>query len=379
MKLKRNAIANYMQSSAPVVNNAAANIDIYEPQTLHQPFQKRMPVTTFLRDTFFPGYQTFSTKHVLMDFVKNNQSVAPFIAEGSGSINIRRQGYKTKIYEAPYISLSAPYDVNLLQGRLPGESVFNSGLTPEERALRLMQQDYNELDDRITRKEEVMVAEVMQRGSTTVTGFVDDTATKVRTDTVDYDFDNLIDLSGGGQWNQNSSKKYNDLYEAVTLVRQGGYNPEIAILGEMATRNLLADEAFMNHYMDKRFAQFGSINPQLNLQNGNGYAYIGRLTELGLDLFSYIAWYFDEVDQKLKPYIKPNKVIVGTRNMGEMLYGAITMIPEGSNDFATYESPRVPKVTINRENDVKKLHLKSRPLPKPFDVSSWSVIDTVRE
>ncbi|RXZ84590.1 hypothetical protein EBB07_00810 [Paenibacillaceae bacterium] len=377
MKLKQSAIMNRLRGGFSSPQNAAGpNVNINEPQTMLRPHSKRMPVTTFMRDTFFPGFDTFPTKHVLMDFYKNKQRAAPFVAEGARSVNVRRDGFKTQIYTAPFIDINKPYDVDLLQGRLPGENPFNSGVTPEERALVHMQNDYNELDDQITRREEVMVSDLLQSGTVTVTGYIDDTATQVRTDTIDYGFDNLIDLTGSGKWNQATSKKYDDLDEAVSLVRKAGYNPEIAILGQAATRQLLADERFTKQYMDLRFAQFGAINPQLNLQNGNGYAYIGRLTELGIDLYQYIAWYWDDTDEELKPYISPEKVIVGARNIGEMVYGAITQIPEGSDNFVTIEATRVPKVTVNRENDTKKLLLKSRPLPKPFDVDSWAVINT---
>lgn len=376
MKLRQSTIMNTLLGGRPQNAVQGSGVSIYEPQTMTSPFSKRMPVTTFIRDTFFPGVQTFPTKHVLMDFKKNKQRVAPFVAEGSKPINIRRDGYQTEIYTPPFISLSAPYDVDLLQARLPGEGVFNSGMTPEERALLLMQNDYNELDDMITRREEVMASELLQSGIVSVSGYIDDTATKVRTDTVDFGFDNVLNLTGGSQWNQSTSKKYDDLYEAVTLVRKAGYNPERVILGEQAARNLLADEAFMNKYMDKRYAQFGAINPQLNITNGNGYAYIGHLTELGIDLYQYIAWYWDDTDGKLKPYIEPNKVIVGTPNLGELMYGAITQIPEDSINFVTIEAPRVSKVTVDRNVDTKSLILKSRPIPKPFDVDSWAVINT---
>lgn len=381
MKIKASSIQNHLGAGRAIQNSAThdgGDINIYEPQTMQPAFNKRMPVTTFLRDTFFPSDQTFPTKHVLMDFKKNQQTVAPLVAEGSKPVNIRRQGYQTKIYTAPFINLSAPYDVDFLQARLPGETVFG-GMTPEQRALVLMQQDFADLDDMVTRREELMAAQLMQTGTVTLTGFVDDTATEVRTDTINFQFDNIVNLIGGDQWNQSTSKKYEDLLAAVSKVRRGGYNPTMAILGEKAWANLRQDSDFMNQYMDLRYAQFGSINPQLNLQNGNGYMYIGRLTELGIDLYQYIAHYYDDTDKELKPFIEPNKVIVGSQNTGEMLFGAITMIPEDSNNFVTIESARASKVVVNRENDTKSLIVKSRPVPKPYDVASWAVINTVQE
>lgn len=376
MKIPKSMVCNQMIRPQNAATVTGGEINIYEPQTMQPAIQKRMPVTTFLRNTFFPGFSTFPTETVLMDFYKNRQKIAPFVAEGSKPVNIRRDGYETKVYKAPYIAISAPYDTKLLQTRLPGEQVFG-GMTAEERALALMQRDYQELDDMIVRREEAMIADLLQNGKVTITGYVDDSATKVRTETVDYNFDNVINLTGANKWSDPTSDKYEDLYQAVSMVRKSGFNPTIVVLGEGAWNNLRKDSNFMDKYMDLRYAQFGMINPQLSLRNGNGFAYIGRLSELGVDLYQYLAWYYDETTQSLKPYIEPDKVIVGATNIGEMLYGATTHIPEDSIDFVTVEGPRAPKVTVNRETDTKSLIVKSRPLPKPYDVGAWAVINTV--
>jgi hypothetical protein len=227
----------------------------------------------------------------------------------------------------------------------------------------------------IVRREELMIAEAMQTGSVTATGYIDDSATQVRTDTIDYGLENVINLTGKSQWSNSASNKYADLLRAVTLVRQAGYNPTVAILGENAWMYLREDDNFMKK-LDLRFAQFGEINPQLNIRNGNGYAYVGRLTELGLDLYTYLAWYYDEQTQTLKPYIDKDKVIVAAENIGEMLYGANTIIPPDSDNFVTVEAPRVAKVNVDRNTDTKSLVVKSRPIPKPFDVGAWAVINT---
>lgn len=377
MKVRQGVVMNHIRNRFNMASVQGGDMNIYTPQTMLRPVTKRMPVTTFIRDTFFPGFETFPTKHVVMDFYKNKQRVAPFVAEGSRPINIRREGYRTEFYTPPFINISVPYDTDLLQTRLPGEQVFG-GMSPEERAMAMMQQDYQELDDMIVRREEVMAAELLQYGTVTVTGYVDDSATQVRTDTIDYGFENVINLTGSSQWNQPDADPYADLEAAANLVRQGGYNPEVVVLGEEAARRLLQNERILK-LLDVRNAFFGEINPQLNLQNGNGYAYLGRLAGLGLDLYQYLAWYYDETTENLKPYIEPNKVIVGSRDLGEMLYGANTIIPEDSINFVTVEGPRVAKVTVNRDTDTKSLIVKSRPIPKPFDVSAWAVINTVAE
>lgn len=378
MKIKQSQLMNRAGVRRPqnVANIQGGNINIYEPQSTLPAFQRRMPVTTWIRDTFFPSVQTFPTKHVLMDFYKNRQRVAPYVAENSKSINIKRDGFRTDIYTAPYINISRPYDVDLLQNRQFAEQVFNSPMTPEDRAIALMQRDYNELDDMITRREELQAAELLQTGIVTITGYVDDTATVVRTDRIDYGFDNIINLTGTSQWNGSNPDMLGDLDDAASLVRGAGYDPAFAMFGKNAALRFLQDEKILR-LMDYRRADFGSLAPEERLVNGNGYTYLGRLRKPGIDLFQYDANYFDDTEDALLPYIDPDRVVVGARNLGEMLYGAITQIPEGSDNFVTYEGTRVPKVTIDRNSDTKSLILKARPVPKPFDVGSWAVINTI--
>lgn len=375
MKVKANALRSFINGTRANAAVSGGDINIHQPQTMLPVYKKRMPVTTFLLDTFFPTFATFDTKYVLVDYKKNHQRVAPFVVEGSNPVNIKKDGYRTQLYEPPYINISDPYDVGLLQSRLPGEAVFG-GLSPDQRALYYMQESYNEMDDMIVRREELMAAQLLQTGKVVVEGYVDDSAKKVRIDTLDYEFDNVINCTGNDQWDESTSKKYEHLEAAVTLVRQAGYNPTRAIFGSGAWKNLRADDNFMSKYMDIRRAIYGEFNPSLNINNGNGYMYIGNLTELGLDLFVYLAWYYDEATNTLKPYIDDDTVIVGAPGLGEMLYGANTIIPEGSIDFVTVRGRRCTKVTVNREDDTKKLIMKSRPIPKPFDVSAWAVINT---
>jgi hypothetical protein len=374
MKVSQTGFINSLRGR--VVNQAditGGNVNIYQPRTMAPAFRKKMPVTTFLRDRYFPGVTIFDTKHVDMDYYKGGQEVAPFVLDGAGPVNIKRNGFKTKAYTAPFINIGCPYDVDLLQTRLPGEELYG-GLTPEERAARLLAEDYQDLDDRITRREEVMSAQCLQTGIVTLTGYSDDAGEVAKTDTLDFDFDNNVTLTGTSRWGQSGSDKYGVLEENVELVRQAGYNPVDVILGSNAKKLLLADDKFISRYFDRRNANFGALNPQLNIDNGNGYAFLGQLTELGVNLWVYLAWYKD-MDGTVKSYIDDNRVLILPENIGEFLYGAVTLIPEGSDNFVTVAGTRVPKVTVNRVNDTKQLSVKSRPVVKPNDVTAWVSID----
>lgn len=348
-------------------------VNLYDPRSMAGVYERRAGVTTFLRDLFFPSTRTYPTENIDVDFYKGTQAVAPFVAPNVGGINVERLGYETKTYKPPLTSPQRPISKDVLQPRLPGETI-HTAMTPEERQNYYLQKDAQELDDMISRREEVMVSQLMTTGVINVRGYIDEDKTKYIDDNIDFQFSNKILCTGNDQWSQSTSKKLEDLEEACEIVRQAGYNPQHAIFGKNAWSYLENDEKFQKLY-DIRRADWGQLMPQLNLTNGNGYMYLGYLRKPGLFLWQYIAWYLDE-NGRLVPYIPDDIVVVAPEGIGEMCYGAVTQLEEDKR-YHTYEATRVPKVIADIKNDIMLYRLSSRPLPKPFDVDSWAVINTV--
>ena len=103
--------------------------------------------------------------------------------------------------------------------------------------------------------------------------------------------------------------------------------------------------------------------------------FLGYLAKPGLYLWQYVAWYLNE-EGNLVPYIPDDHIVIAPEGVGEMCYGAVTQL-EKDERYHTYEATRVPKIIADVKNDVMLYRLTSRPLPKPHDVDSWAVIDTV--
>lgn len=350
-------------------------IDMSKPRSMAQPYEKNMPVTTFFRDTFFPVVNTYPNDKIDMDFRKGGYIIAPFVANKVGGINIGRRGFETKSYSPPRIAPERILTPEVLQPRSMGETV-HSTMTPEERQDYFMQQDAQELDDSITRREEVMCAQLVSTGVISVRGYIDDNINNYVDDDIDYQLpeDNLITLTSGEKWDQATSKKYDDMEEAVEVVLKGGYNPSFCVLGQTAWKHLRADEKFMK-MLDTRAFDIGLIKPELRTQNGNGLKYVGNLPELGLELWVYYAWYLD-YDGVVKPIFPVDKVSILPATLGSMEYAAITQLEEDKR-YHTYEGTRVPKIIANVDGDVMKYRLSSKPMPKPYDVTSWATIDVV--
>lgn len=344
------------------------NINLFTPRSISAPFEKNMPVTTFIRDTFFGQVNTYPTDKIDMDFRKGGYQIAPFVASRVGGINMARQGYETRTYTPPKIAPERVLSPDILQPRLPGENVHTT-MTPEDRQEYFLQRDAQELDNAITRREEVMCGQLISSGIISVRQYTDDDLSSYFDDDIDYQVpsSNLVTLTGDDKWNGATSKIYENLEDGVDLILKAGYTPEYCILGQDAWSEMRKDPTIIE-MMNKLKFDVGIIKPELRTQNGNGLKYCGTLPELGIDLYVYYAWYKD-YDGTVKPIYPIDKFTILPSNIGSMEYAAVTQL-EDDEKYHTYEGTRIPKIVANKNNDTIKYRLQSRPIPKPYDVAS---------
>lgn len=196
---------------------------------------------------------------------------------------------------------------------------------------------------------------------------------------IDFGFENTLNLTTADKWNTASSKiKMQTIETAAEVVRSAGYDPTIMILGKDAINALINDTDFMKLYFDISRANLGAIDPQITSISGQGYTLIGVLRTLNIYIYRYDATYYDTATKKVKQYINPSSMIIGPRDIGTMLYGAITLIDDSKN-FVTYETTRAPQIVTKQESGIKKLIVKSRPIAKPNDISSWVTAKVMSE
>jgi hypothetical protein len=351
-----------------------AEVNLQVPRSMAQPIDKNMSVTTFLRDNLCPGVKTYVTEEIDVDTRKGKQLVAPFVAKNVSGINVARTGYTTKTYIPPRVAPERPLDPKMLMTRQMGETIHTL-LSPEQRQDAIIQKDAQEMDNMITRREELMVGQLATTGVIQVRGYLDERLTDFIDDNMDYQIPNIVTLTGADQWTLGTSTKYKDLKDATILVRKAGYNPKICIMDPTAWDNAENDSNFIDKFNKLHF-NIGEIAMMLQTQNGNGYLKVGTITELGMDFYVYFAWYLDPATGLLAPYIPENYVIIAPGSIAEMNYGAVTQL-EKDERFHTYEGARVPKMMVDVNGDSMKYRLTSRPMPVPFDTAAWVSINTV--
>lgn len=345
------------------------NLNYYKTQTVLSIIEQLPPVRTFLKDTFFPDGETFLTEEVLIDVKKGKRKMAPFVAPRVGGVTIEREGFRTEKYTAPKIAPQRALTVDDLMIRGLGENVF-SNRTPEQRQVEFLVKDIRELQDMTARRLEWLAAQVLFYGKAVLKGYIDYQNKNFVDQILDYQFTNKLTLSGTDIWGAGGSI-YDQLEEwQIKVVEATDEKPTNAIFGRDALKAFRNDEK-LKEMMNIRNMNMGEIKPEIR---GNGVSFIGRLPELGLDIYTYDAWYVDE-DGISKPFVPKDHILLANENLGETLYGAITQME--NNVFKTYEGKNIPKTWADSNADARMVRVSTRPVPKPNDVDSWFVAKVV--
>lgn len=312
---------------------------------------------TFLKNRYFSNAVTFDTNKIDIDIQDVlGRKIAAFVNPKIGGQTVAREGYRTNTYEAPEVSPMRVTTAEDLLHRQAGESL-QASLTPEQRAARILGGDLRDLDDIITRREEVMCAEALFKGKVTVKGD-------------GYDEEVVYwDADPGKQPKTTLSKKW-DAVDADPLldiriarremVKSSGFNPSELILGSKAADALLA-KLVEKDFLDKRRVNLGEIEPQFE---STGAIYLGHLRDSNIDLYSYEEWYTDD-EGKTQPIVPENLALLASpRVRTTMAYGVVATVNESTQEQILYAESRVPISWVQRANPSGRVvQIKSRPLP----------------
>lgn len=341
-------------------------VSIYEPRTMGRIVEKLPPVRTFFRDTFFRREETFNTESVDVDFVKGTRKVAPFVHRIIGGKTVPNTGYETKTYKPPLVAPDKITTVDDLLKRRPGESLV-SGRSPAERAVLKMSDDFRELRDMISRREELMCVQSIFTGKIPIIG-------EGLNEVIDFGFTNTEVISAATKkWSNAGSDPIGDLKRWHKQVQKTGFtNCNACVMADDVATVFVGHEK-VQKVLDVRNYNLAVIQPR---QLPNGVTYVGTIHELGLDIYTYNEWYLDDWTDPATPEEKPlvpdgMLALLSTNANYSMYYGAITLINEETKEFTTVEGKYVPDTWVKRKPARRFLQLQSAPLSVPHDVDSW--------
>lgn len=335
-------------------------VDLYTPRTLAEVVKTTPPVRTFLRDRFFTNVKTFPTERVDIDIVKGNRKMAAFIHPMVGGEIVQAEGYETKSYAPPLINPATISTADQLLERLPGEDMY-SGKAPADRAAEKLIEEYNQLNDMTTRREEWMAAQVLTTGQLKVKG-------KGVDEVIDFGLTNKITLTSTKKWGASAADIWGNLKDWKQQVSRNGFaNANMVIMGKAAADAFMAD-ATVAKLLDNRRIEIGAIKPE---EMEGGITYYGHLNLPGVDIYGYDEVYLDDETGETKPLIPDNVVLMIPSAASFMrAYGLCTYLDD-AGAWHRAETDRLLRTYVEHRPDRRFIELQTHPLLIPDKIDSW--------
>ena len=344
------------------------NSVIYDKRTLLGAVRLMEAPRTFLRDTFFTNVKTSATESVEIDIVKGDRAVAPFVHPVLGGKIIANKGYQTKTYKPPLVAPEKIITAKDLQNRLPGENPYAT-VSPEERNAQKTAEFLEQLEDQITRREEVMCSQAIFEGKIYIKGEGLD-------EVIDFGFTNNATITT--KWGAAGANPISDLEAIYQMVQTNGMvNPGICIMANNVAAAFISNDK-VQKYLDIKNYNLAKIEPKVL---PNGVRYLGRIDLLDLDIYTYSGIYTDDWSGSTavtKKFVPDNKLIMLPIDANFTLsYGAVEIADDKTEEIYLVEGKRVPDIYTERKPVRKILNLSSRPLPILDKVDSFAVADAL--
>lgn len=335
----------------------------YTTREMMEAIDQTPPVRSFLQRTFFPGDQTHVTEKVEFDVRKGKRIMAPFVSPRKGGKVITRQGFRTNQFTTPKIAPERVLTVDDITNRAIGENVY-SPRTPEEREDELLTKDMTDLEESIDRRKEWMARQVLYEGKLDVVD--EEEGVDIQ---IDFGFTNIVVLAANERWSVASVNPLRILRPLrKKIIKDTGKAPDMMIFSSDVIEEFMENPHIVEA-MDVLNMKNVEIKPRVV---DDALTFYGRIAELAMDIYTYDEWFVND-DGEDEAMIPPGTVLMGhSSGEGQFEYGLVTQMED--KEFRSYEGKLVPKVWADEKDEVKKIRMTSRPLPRPFDVDSWAII-----
>lgn len=353
------------------------DINLFETHYLMAIAEEIVPAATFFRDRYFPtgAGDVFAADKVLTEYRDGDRKLAAFVSERAGDIPIARRGYEMHEYEPAYIAPSRVLTLDELKKRGFGEALYSDS-TEAERAAKLLLEDMQDITKRIERREEWMAAQTMITNGCIMQTYIDD-RTEGEKDTLKFYDGDASDhiMTVSTPWN-NGGDFFGNVRAMCRQLTKRGLAATDLILGCDAADEVLKREDVKEALNRTSGIIVGTIEQELTKYDG--VVFMGVLNFGGhrLNLFSVDENYVDEAGAE-QSYFPSKAAMVTAPACGHMMYGAVTQINFGSSDYTTHKGIRIPKLSVNQENDTRKLRVASRPLAIPHNRAPYVFADNV--
>ena len=345
-------------------------MDIYDTRAQLAAIDLMEPEYTFLHDMTVRDGGTVEDDKAIYDYRKGNRKMAPVVHPGTGGVLMEREGFQTREIGFATVAPERVVEVNQLYGRAFGEKILG-GMTPAERAKKMMARDLVDMRKAIQRRREHMARQVALTGKLELFEYTNEGRSKNATMIADYGFgNNFVPGADSAAWNQAGAHIESDMQRMLDLAQAGLGMVEWIIMAPDVANAILYNTNYVQH-LDIRNVNIGEINARYR---GQGVRFIGHNID-GVEMWSFAGTYIDD-DGTAKPILPSGKLIMGYKGMLIEYHGPVTQVEKADGDPVTYIKKEVPLKYSSIESNSTKNRLTSRPTIVPENVDGW-VVGTV--
>lgn len=335
-----------------------------------------VPMPSFLKDRYCTttAEDMFLGNKVIAEFSDGDRLMAPFVVPRAGDVLTSRHGYELSEFAPPYIAPSRMLTVDDLHKRGFGERILPD-TKPAERARRLLARDLKELQNRIARREEWMVAQVMQSNMLTAKEYIDDQNTGEDFDVYFYEKggSNPSQYTVASTWSSFKAMEA-DVSAMIDNLGDRGLPATDLIIGSKVAAWMKYDETLLKR-MDNRRLDVAHIQ-EMKMR----YPYITYLGSVDfsgtwLDIYVNRETVVDEKGVTTKLW-GDKDVMVTAPDSFRLMYATITQMND-AGDYEDFTERRVPKLVLDVPHDTRKLRIAGMPLPVPKNKAPMQVAKNV--
>lgn len=327
-------------------------MDIYSTTALNRTVEDLRRFPTFFLGLFFGSIETSETEDIKFDVAKNRPRISPFVSPLKEGKLVESQGYTTQSFSPAYVKDKRVHNPNKAFKRAIGEKIGGS-TTPANRLAMAITRDLADQQEMLARRKELMAAEVLLTGKSTITG--DDYPTVV----VDFKRDAALTVvkTAGTKWGDNGVDPLSDV-EAWTLLvfQKSGASPTDVVMDVAAWQQYRQSPTFDKLVDKRRLSDVESIKYAAVIAAGGQFQ--GRVGNQNIWLFE--ASYIDESGNEQK-FLPTGTVILGSPAIeGVQHHGAIRDVE------ALFAQESYTKSWVVEDPSVRLVLMQSAPLVVPY-------------
>lgn len=352
----------------------------YSTTVLQKAVEQLPPITTFLKDRYFPDGQVFATNSFMIEYRNGKRKAAPFVTKRSEGIELEREGSTLKEFTPALIAPKRTLTLDQLEHRGFGEQI-NSQLTPQQRELYYNTKDLQELQPTIAITKEAMAAQVIFENKLTLTEYTDRLENGSERTIEFYDGTNNAVYTPSANWDYTEESGKQIIADIKAMIHQQTQNgmPASELICSEEAADIILGNVYIQKLLDNRRIEIGGISPA---ELGNGATEFAILN-IGGRMIHFISYdqTYTAIDGTTKNFVPAgyvalaapaNSGVAGTNVVGQTVYGAITQM-EDDKQFHTYSGIEVPQYVADVAHNEKSLILKSAPLVMPIGQNPFIV------